>query len=64
VPRFATPDSWLDLTPRFSQRVEQVHCAHPAKKTCPNAISGAVFLLKTGAKVLLGSKNGQTSGKG
>jgi REP-associated tyrosine transposase len=30
---------------------------HPANKTRPNVIRGAVFLLKTGAKVLLGSSH-------
>ena len=57
MPSSATLYSWLDLTPRFLQRAEQVHCAHPANKTGPNVGVGAVFLLKIGAKVLLGSTN-------
>jgi hypothetical protein len=52
VPSSATPYSWLDLTPRFSQRAERRCRRASANKHTQTVAAGAALMLKTGADLV------------
>jgi hypothetical protein len=47
VPSFATPNSWFDLTPRFSQRAERRQRAHRLRHALSSHQRAAVQLIET-----------------
>jgi hypothetical protein len=54
APSLAMPYPTFNFTSRISQRAKRSRCARPNYGYAPPALSGAVFLLKIGARVLLG----------
>ncbi len=58
VPSFATPNSWLDLTPRFSQRAERRGCAPDHVVPCPATKRAPVLLIENDSISQIGPING------
>ena len=58
VPSFATPNCWLDLTPRFSQRAERRGCRADHVVPCPATKCAAVLLIENDSISRIGPING------
>jgi len=54
VPSFGTPNSWFDLTPRFSQRAERRQRTRRSRLTPKTNYRAAVLLIETDSISVIG----------
>jgi hypothetical protein len=54
VPSFATPNSWFDWTPRFSQRAERCRRTRRIRRTLKTNNLAAVFMIEPDSIPLIG----------